>query len=89
MSTSLAHSGIENPIVIDDDEPLPERAAVVPHKKKQRTRKWDGKAETLQETPTPKDGFIQVQELLRSSEKIVVISGAGISANAGCRLNFT
>ncbi|PVH70126.1 DHS-like NAD/FAD-binding domain-containing protein, partial [Cadophora sp. DSE1049] len=29
-----------------------------------------------------------VRELLRPSEKIVVISGAGISANAGCDSNF-
>jgi hypothetical protein len=30
----------------------------------------------------------QVKELLRSSEKYVVLSGAGISANAGCELNI-
>ncbi|KAH7305393.1 DHS-like NAD/FAD-binding domain-containing protein, partial [Rhexocercosporidium sp. MPI-PUGE-AT-0058] len=33
--------------------------------------------------PTPADTFIRVKELLRSSRKVVVISGAGISANAG------
>jgi hypothetical protein len=31
---------------------------------------------------------ITVEGLLRSSEKIVVISGAGISTNAGCELNY-
>jgi hypothetical protein len=36
---------------------------------------------------TASDNAITVKELLRSSEKIVVISGAGISTNAGCKLN--
>ena len=89
MSTCLANSGIENAIVIDEDEPSPEKTAAVPRKRR-RTGERDGKAETSHQlSSTSKDGSLRVQELLRSSKKIVVISGAGISANAGCRLNLT
>jgi hypothetical protein len=80
---------MEDPIIIDGDESPPERAATMPHKK-QRASKTDEEVETLhQKSPTRVDSFIQVKKLLRSSGKIVVISGAGIAANAGCRLNYT
>jgi hypothetical protein len=60
----------------------------MPHQE-QRTSKRDEEVETLyQKLPTRVDSF-QVKELLRSSGKIVVISGAGTAANAGCRLNYT
>ncbi|CZR67361.1 uncharacterized protein PAC_17260 [Phialocephala subalpina] len=74
---------MEDPIIIDDDESPPETAAALPHKK-QRASKRDEEVETLhQKSPKCVDSFIQVKELLRSSGKIVVISGAGIAANAG------
>ncbi len=89
MSTCLTNSGIENPIVIDKDKPSPEKTAAVP-RKRQRTGKRDRKAEILHQLSSiSKDGSLRVQELLRSSKKIVVISRAGISANTGCRLNLT
>jgi hypothetical protein len=36
----------------------------------------------------PVDDFSRLRELVRSSEKIVVISGAGISVSAGCELKL-
>jgi hypothetical protein len=66
MLTCLANSGIENAIVINKDESLPEKTAAI-LRKKRRTSKRDGKAETLYQMPlTPGDRFTQVQELLRS-----------------------
>lgn len=41
---------------------------------------------SLQTILEPVDDFSRLRELVRSSEKIVVISGAGISVSAGCEL---
>lgn len=41
---------------------------------------------SLQTIREPVDDFSRLRELVRSSEKIVVISGAGISVSAGCEL---
>ena len=41
---------------------------------------------SLQTPREPVDDFGRLRELVRSSEKIVVISGAGISVSAGCEL---
>ncbi|PQE08876.1 hypothetical protein CJF31_00010797 [Rutstroemia sp. NJR-2017a BVV2] len=43
---------------------------------------------SLQTIREPMDDFSQLRELVRSSEKIVVISGAGISVSAGCELKL-
>ena len=42
----------------------------------------------LQAIRKPVDDLGRLRELVRSSEKIVVISGAGISVNAGCELKL-
>lgn len=42
---------------------------------------------SLQTIREPLDDFSRLRELVRSSEKIVVISGAGISVSAGCELS--
>jgi hypothetical protein len=41
---------------------------------------------SLQTISEPLDDLGRLRELVRSSEKIVVISGAGISVSAGCEL---
>ena len=43
---------------------------------------------SLQTIREPLDDFSRLRELVRSSEKIVVISGAGISVSAGCELKL-
>jgi hypothetical protein len=48
MSTNFANSGIENAIVIDEDELSPENTAARPRKRR-RTGERDGKAETALE----------------------------------------
>jgi hypothetical protein len=43
---------------------------------------------SLQTISEPLDDLSRLRELVRSSEKIVVISGAGISVSAGCELKL-
>jgi hypothetical protein len=43
---------------------------------------------SLQTIREPVDDFSRLRVLVRSSEKIVVISGAGISVSAGCKLKL-
>jgi len=43
---------------------------------------------SLQTIREPVDDFSRLRELVRSSEKIIVISGAGISVSAGCELKL-
>jgi hypothetical protein len=50
------------------------------HRIKKRARKMRGSLQTMRE---PVDDFSRLRGLVRSSEKIVVISGAGISVSAG------
>ena len=38
------------------------------------------------EDPTPSANLLHLVELLKSSQKIVVVSGSGISLNAGCKI---
>lgn len=42
----------------------------------------------LQTIREPVDDFGRLKDLIRSSEKIVVISGAGVSVSAGCELKL-
>jgi len=78
----LANGYIDWPIIINDSDSLraPDQG---PPKKPRRSQ---GGKEPLRKTPKSANSF-RVQELLRSSKKVIVISGAGISANAGCGLN--
>ncbi|MCJ1360468.1 MAG: hypothetical protein MMC33_010473 [Icmadophila ericetorum] len=76
----------DRPIVIDDDEDSPKRTAPTQelisekHRIRKRARKMRGSFQTIRE---PVDDFSRLRELVLSSEKIVVISGAGISVSAG------
>ena len=74
---SIANIQVEWPIIIDGSD------SEKPPKRQQRHRKIA--------TPLKKrasDNAITMRELLRSSQKIVVISGAGLSTNAGCELDM-
>jgi hypothetical protein len=44
--------------------------------------------ESLQTIREPLDNFSRLRGLVRSSEKIIVISEAGISVSAGCELKL-
>jgi len=55
------------------------------HRIRKRARKMRGSLQTIRE---PADDFSRLKELMRSSEKIVVISGADISVSAGCKLKL-
>lgn len=70
--------------MIDDDVDSPKQTASTqgPIHEKHRIR---GLLQTPRE---PVDDFGRLRELVRSSEKIVVISGAGISVSAGCELKL-
>lgn len=76
----------DRPIVIDDDVDSPKRTSSTQgpinekHRIRKRARKMRGSLQTIRE---PVDDFSRLRELVRSSEKIVVISGAGISVSAG------
>ncbi|KAH6698086.1 hypothetical protein BKA61DRAFT_741493 [Leptodontidium sp. MPI-SDFR-AT-0119] len=70
----------DRPIIIDDsDSPEQEPANRRQLGHQRRSQHTEGRIRV----PAPADTFTQVRELLRSSKNIVVISGAGISANAG------
>lgn len=87
VSWSLADRGIDRPIVIDGELDSPKRMASTQgwingeHRIQKRARKTRGSLQTIHK---PVDDLSRLRELVRSSEKIVVISGAGISVNAGC-----
>ncbi|KIN01387.1 hypothetical protein OIDMADRAFT_145461 [Oidiodendron maius Zn] len=76
----------DRPIVIDDDVDSPKRTASTQgpinekHLIRKRARKMRGSLQTIRE---PMDGFSRLRELMRSSETIIVISGASISVSAG------
>jgi hypothetical protein len=76
--------------VIDDDVDSPKPASTQrlineKHRIKKRARKMRGSLQTIRE---PLDNLSRLRELVQSSEKIVVISGAGISVSAGCELRL-
>ncbi len=87
VSWNLADSGIERPIMIDDDVDSPKRMAPTQglinekHRVRKRAQKIRG---LLQTTHEPVDNFNWLKKLMQSSEKIVVISGASISISASC-----
>jgi NAD-dependent SIR2 family protein deacetylase len=76
--------------VIDDDVDSPKQTASTQgqinkkHRIRKRARNMIGSLQAIRE---PVDDFARLRELVRSSKKIVVISGAGISASAGCELS--
>jgi hypothetical protein len=77
--------------VIDDDVDSPKQTASTqgPINEKHRIRKSAPKMRgSLQTISEPLDDLGRLRELVRSSEKIVVISGAGISVSAGCELKL-
>ena len=77
--------------MIDDDVDSLKRTASTQglinekHRIRKRARKMRGSLQTIRK---PMDGFSRLRELMRSSEKIIVISGAGISVSAGCELKL-
>ncbi|RDL30197.1 uncharacterized protein BP5553_10475 [Venustampulla echinocandica] len=74
---SRQRSSQDWPIIIDDSP----KALGQGSPKKQR--RGLGIQEPLREIPASADSFIRVQELLELSKNVIVISGAGMSANAG------
>lgn len=73
----------EHPIIIDDSTESKTKVKALP-RKRQRTNHHD----PLESACSTLSKFSEVNQLLRSSKKIVVVSGAGISAKAGCELIF-
>lgn len=93
ISQSLADRGRVQPIAIDDDGDdggsptctAPTRGPTKKRRVKRDAQKVDELPRTIRD---PVDDLNRLRELLRSSKKIVVISGAGISVNAGCESNL-
>jgi hypothetical protein len=82
----LTNSYIARPIIINDSD-SPKQSAFnrgFLEKKRRRNRESERPFQQI----LPADDFLRVKKLLRSSKKIFVISGAGISANAGSKLDF-
>ncbi|KAM3069117.1 hypothetical protein ACMFMG_010642 [Clarireedia jacksonii] len=73
----------EHPIIIDDSTESTTKIKASPQKRR-RTNYHD----PLEPARSTLSKFSEVNQLLRSSKKIVVVSGAGISAKAGCELIF-
>jgi hypothetical protein len=73
----------DHPIIIDDSTESKTKIKASPRKRR-RTNHQD----SLKPACSTLSKFSEVNQLLRSSKKIVVVSGAGISAKAGCELIF-
>jgi hypothetical protein len=75
--------------MIDDDVDSPKQTASTQrlinekHRIRKRALKMRGSLQTISE---PLNDLGRLRELVRSSEKIVVINGAGISVSAGYEL---
>lgn len=76
----FAYKYTDRPITIDDPESAERGLKRRQFGQQQRRQHTKGPIRV----PIPVN-IIRVRELLRSSRKVVVISGAGISANAGCK----
>lgn len=77
-----SNSHPEHPIIIDDETEPRINMGALPQKRQRTNHHLDESV-----CPSSKE-LSEVNRLLRTSKRIVVISGAGISAKAGCELSL-